>query len=152
MSNLYLRYLSDSTSRLYVSNTHLCIYILELGFHNWKTECVLRDMDLDDKAQNIVRLVDDNTLAKTDAKNQIRVMFLFILLYSNWTLIYDISSYIIKQISSFLSFQKNRYYLLFPFYIFVDLKSNHFGKSFAYETYLQGSNVNFCKGSNLSLT
>ena len=27
-------------------------------------------MDLDDKAQNIVRLVDDNTLAKTDAKNQ----------------------------------------------------------------------------------
>ena len=32
-------------------------------------------MDLDDKAQNIVRLVDDNTLAKTDAKNQIRVLF-----------------------------------------------------------------------------
>ena len=42
-------------------------------------------MDLDDKAQNIVRLVDDNTLAKTDAKNQIRVMFLFILQYSNLT-------------------------------------------------------------------
>ena len=32
-------------------------------------------MDLDDKAQNIVRLVDDNTLAKTDAKNQISVLF-----------------------------------------------------------------------------
>ena len=75
ISLLYLRYLSDSTSRLYVSNTHLCIYILELGFHNWKTGCVLRDMDLDDKAQNIVRLVDDNTLAKTDVKSQIRVLF-----------------------------------------------------------------------------
>jgi len=61
-SNMDLQYLSDSTSRLYVSNTHLCIYILELDFHNWKKGYVLRDMDLDDKAQNIVRLVDDNTL------------------------------------------------------------------------------------------
>ena len=42
-------------------------------------------MDLDDKAQNIARLVDDNTLAKTDAKNQIKIMFLLILQYSNST-------------------------------------------------------------------
>ena len=41
-------------------------------------------MDLDDKAQNIVRLVDDNTLAKTDAKNQIRVLYwMQYLLFSN---------------------------------------------------------------------